>query len=95
MAKKLAPIDKMLFLSSPGRCEACGREHEPAHPHDMDSQSYARWFYAQHCRFPTWADAMAHCPDHEKEAWTWALKALEIDLNTPYFGQPDEVITNG
>jgi hypothetical protein len=66
-----------------------------AHLDNMDSPNYAKWFFAQHGRYPTWADAMAHCPEHEKESWTWALKALEIDLNTPYFNQLNEVIANG
>ncbi len=95
MTKELPRINMMFLLSSPDRCEECDRDHEPAHPHNMDSPNYAKWFFAQHGRYPTWADAMGHCPEHEKEAWAWALNALEIDLNTPYFTQTDEVIANG
>lgn len=31
-------------------------------------------FYFEHGRWPTWADAMAHCSDEVKAAWEVALR---------------------
>ena len=41
----------------------------PREPHDRDSLYYQNRFRRQHKRFPTWADAMAHCSDVTKAAW--------------------------
>ena len=54
---------------SPGSCPICATKHDPREPHDRDSLYYQNRFRRQHKRFPTWADAMAHCSDVTKAAW--------------------------
>lgn len=50
----------------PGACRICAAVHRPDQPHDRDSLYYQNWFYKRYRRFPTWADAMAHCTDAVK-----------------------------
>jgi hypothetical protein len=57
----------------PGVCSQCARDHVPADPHDRDSLHYQYAFYAEHDRWPTWGDALAHCDDHIKGIWRDAL----------------------
>lgn len=64
-----------------GVCEECGRKHEPDAPHDPQSLRYQYRFYTQHHRWPTWADAMAHCPQHVRMIWTDALAKRDIDVH--------------
>lgn len=62
-------------------CEECGRDHKPDSPHDAESLRYQYRFYAEHTRWPTWADAMAHCPDHTRMIWTDTLALRGIDVH--------------
>jgi hypothetical protein len=57
----LPPIYQ-LALAPPGACPLCGIGHNPKLPHDM-SPLYQQWFYSQHGRRPTLADASAHCSE--------------------------------
>ncbi len=57
----------------PGTCPECATAHDPEEPHDQQSLAYQYRFYDKHGRWPTWADAMAHCPDDIKAFWTEAL----------------------
>ena len=56
-----------------GACDECGRKHEPEAPHDAMSLRYQYRFYSAHHRWPTWADAMAHCPPFIRAQWTKLL----------------------
>lgn len=56
-----------------GCCSQCWAEHEPEVPHNRDSLQYQYRFYAEHDRWPTWADAMAHCTPDVKRLWVQAL----------------------
>jgi len=49
-----------------GCCQECGVEHDPPAPHNRDSIFYQMNFRRQHGRWPTWADAIAHCDDRIK-----------------------------
>jgi hypothetical protein len=63
-----------LLGSAPeGTCSQCWKEHEPEQPHDPRSLQYQYRFYAEHNRWPTWTDAMAHCSEEIKRLWTEAL----------------------
>lgn len=54
--------NKMVLMKPhPDACQVCAREHEAHLPHDQQSLYYRMTFHAQHGRYPTWADAMAHC----------------------------------
>lgn len=68
-----------LLPAAPGRCEACATTHEPHLPHNAQSLHYQYHFYDQHGRWPTWADAMAHCDEPMRELWRKALKERGVD----------------
>ena len=63
-----------------GTCPECAVEHDPEQPHNRDSLTYQYKFYDQHGRWPTWADAMAHCPEEVKEVWTQALRERGVKV---------------
>lgn len=60
----------------PGTCPECAEIHDPKQPHNKASLVYQYKFYNQHGRFPTWADAMAHCSDETKNQWVEAGQSL-------------------
>ena len=57
-------------------CQICARN--PAHgadePHDAQSLFYQYRFYAEHDRWPTWKDAVAHCSERVRAAWEAELR---------------------
>lgn len=63
-----------------GTCPECAVAHEPEMPHNKDSLAYQYNFYDKNGRWPTWEDAMAHCPEEIKEAWRQALRERGIDV---------------
>jgi hypothetical protein len=46
----------------PGTCEMCATAHKPEEPHNQQSLPWQYQFANKHGRWPTWADAIAHCP---------------------------------
>lgn len=60
----------------PLACTMCGRRHDPDQPHDAQSLHYQYAFRAEHDRWPTWKDAVAHCPEAVRTAWEAQLRAL-------------------
>lgn len=70
----------LLPKTKPGTCPMCGRKHEEGWPHDRDSLCYQYKFYDEHGRWPSWADAMAHCSDAVKAYWKEQLAARGISL---------------
>jgi hypothetical protein len=71
----LMPID-----ISDGQCSQCAVIHEPDMPHDNQSLAYQYSFYAEHDRWPTWVDAMAHCTQDVREGWSAALRERGVDI---------------
>lgn len=59
----------MLLPPKPGTCPVCAANHAPDLPHNRDSLYYQMRFHQRHGRFPTWADAMAHCSETMKAFW--------------------------
>src|SRR4051812_8930831 len=57
-------------------CQICGHNpaHDPDEPHNAQSLYYQYSFYGEHGRWPTWADAIAHCPEPLKVAWEAELR---------------------
>ena len=57
-------------------CPVCA--HRPAHredePHNLQSLYYQYAFYGEHGRWPTWADAMAHCSEDIRRTWETLLR---------------------
>jgi hypothetical protein len=62
----------------PDLCSQCAVKHEPHEPHSQQSLRYQYAFYAEHDRWPTWSDAMAHCAPEVKAAWSQELRKLGI-----------------
>ncbi len=76
-------IKKLSLLPAhPSKCQCCAVEHKPDQPHNPQSLYYAFWFNNQHGRSPTWADAMAHCPDDIKAKWTNDLQKIGVDIHS-------------
>ena len=70
-----------LFGKMPdGACTEGAVKHSPEQPHNRDSLAYQYNFYDAHGRWPTWADAMAHCPEEVKKVWTQALREQGVDV---------------
>src|SRR5262245_7703561 len=64
----------MLLPAPEGTCEECARAHDPSMPHDAQSMLYQMRFKAKRGRWPTWKDALEHCPPEMKAAWEAELK---------------------
>ncbi len=71
---------KMIGKTPAGTCPECAVEHAPEQPHNRDSLAYQYKFHDQHGRWPTWADAMAHCPEEVKKIWTQELKKRGVEV---------------
>lgn len=69
-----------LLPPPPGVCSQCGRDHEPEQAHDQRSLLYQYAFYAEHDRWPTWEDALAHCAPEVQEQWREALRGHGVDI---------------
>jgi len=72
--------DFMLMPPKPGVCQICATKHEPSEPHNQQSLYYQYRFYAEHGRWPTWEDAMAHCDEETKVAWKEALREHGVKI---------------
>jgi hypothetical protein len=64
----------------PGTCSQCADDHEPEEPHNFTHLYYKYAFYAEHRRWPTWEDALAHCDDEIYEAWRSALAEHGVEV---------------
>ena len=63
-----------LLPPPPGKCQLCAVDHPPEAPHNQDSMYWQFGFYKKNGRWPTWADAIAHCSDDIKAATISVLK---------------------
>lgn len=76
--KKVKTIDILaegtLLPPSPDKCQQCGIKHPPEQAHDGDSLYYQYWFKKHYGRWPTWKDAIEHCPPHIKKIWEEGLR---------------------
>lgn len=70
----------ILGRTPPGTCPMCAVKHDKAMPHNRDSLAYQYKFYDEHGRWPTWADAMEHCPQEVKDYWVAALTARGVKV---------------
>lgn len=52
-----------LMPPKPGTCPVCATDHPETHPHNAQSMYYQYRFYGLRGRWPTWADAVAHCDE--------------------------------
>ena len=72
--------DMQILHPEEGTCPECAVKHDPTWPHNNTSLHYQYKFYQEHGRWPTWADAMAHCPDEIKEIAIDVLKRNGIEV---------------
>jgi len=72
--------DMTILPPAPDVCQTCAVKHDPAQPHNQQSLHYQYTFYKEHDRWPTWADAMAHCSEPVKAQWTKELKKHGITV---------------
>lgn len=70
-----------LLPCAPDVCQSCATKHAPDQPHNQTSIYWQYWFYGQHGRWPTWADALAHCTEQVKALWIKALARRGITVN--------------
>lgn len=70
----------MIGRTPDGTCPLCAVKHDPSEPHNRDSLAYQYAFYDQHGRWPTWADAMAHCTPEIQSLWRAALMERGINV---------------
>jgi hypothetical protein len=57
----------MLLPCAKNVCPACAADHPPDKPHNSESLYYQYSFFERFGRWPTWADAVAHCPKAMRE----------------------------
>lgn len=69
-----------LMPAREGTCEMCATTHEAHMPHNAQSLFYQTRFQIENGRAPTWIDAMEHCDDDMKRAWTEGLKNVGVDV---------------
>lgn len=70
-----------------GTCPVCARDHEQDMPHDVQSLYYQYRFHAIRHRWPTWADALAHCSDKMRQRWEQLLREKGV-WSEPEDGDP-------
>lgn len=63
-----------LLPPAPGKCQECAVAHKPEEHHNKDSLYYQMAFRQKHGRWPTWADAIAHCSEAAKGAMKQILE---------------------
>lgn len=63
-----------LLPPKPGVCSVCAVDHQDGEAHSAESVYYHYWFYAKHNRWPTWADAIAHCTPQVRQLWQQELE---------------------
>lgn len=64
-------------------CQVCATKHGPLEPHNQPSLYYQMAFYGALGRWPTWADATAHCDPHVAKQWRAALESLGHKWSRP------------
>ncbi len=65
-----------LLPCAPDVCQECAVKHEPWQAHNAQSLYYQYKFHAEHGRWPTWQDAVAHCSEDIREQWKRALTKI-------------------
>lgn len=66
----------LLLPPPPGTCPLCAKNHPPELPHNQQSMYWQYRFYQQVGRWPTWADAVAHCSPAMQCLWRERLEEL-------------------
>lgn len=72
-----------LLPPKPGTCPTCAAYHKPDQPHNRDSLYYQMKFRRKYGRYPTWADAMAHCEKYIQKIWIDNLAERGVIVELP------------
>lgn len=69
-------VDFGILPPHPNACQVCAVNpaHDEHEPHNAQSLYYQYAFKGVHGRWPTWKDAVAHCPEEIREAWERELR---------------------
>ena len=70
-----------LVPPKPDVCQECAVKHRLDEPHNLESLYYQMHFKAEHGRFPTWEDAIAHCEERIKKMWREELTKLGVEIS--------------
>ncbi len=79
--KEITINDMTLMPCAPGVCQECAVNHPAEYPHNQQSLYYQMKFNKEHGRWPTWADAMAHCSDEMKAFWVEELRKRGVEVS--------------
>lgn len=75
-----------MLPAAPGHCQVCAVKHGPGEFHDCRSLYYQVQFHGKFGRWPTWADASAHCTEQVRAALRQVLAANGIEWTEPPSG---------
>lgn len=75
-----------------GQCQECAVEHDPALPHNQQSLFWQYHFMERNGRWPTWADAMAHCSPEMKAFWIEELAKHGVVVPVPSVSSVPSVV---
>lgn len=64
----------VLLPAAPGTCPVCAVAHDSSQAHNAQSMHYQYRFWGLRRRWPTWADAIAHCSPEIRKFWEDALR---------------------
>jgi hypothetical protein len=73
----------MLMPARKGTCPECGTPHPPDQPHNQQSLLYQYSFYRLYDRWPTWWDALEHCPPDIRQHWLDELAIRGVTVEDP------------
>lgn len=77
----------ILMPCKPGVCQLCAVDHQPEEAHNAQSMFYQYRFYGKYGRWPTWADAIAHCDPKVQAVWKEGLQKRKA-YTEPVGGEP-------
>ena len=77
----------MLLPPKEGVCPVCAASHQPHEAHNAQSLYYRYRFFRLHDRWPTWADAIAHCSPAVIMVWRCQLEEMG-KWSEPLDGKP-------
>lgn len=81
----------VLLPPRPDVCQVCAVDHRPGDPHNAQSLYYQYQFYGRFGRWPTWADAVAHCMPTLQWLWRQGLEARGAWTEPPAGEEPKEL----
>ena len=78
----------MLLPPAPGTCPVCAHPHPDREPHNATSLYYQYRFRFLRQRWPTWADASAHCSPTARRLWEQLLRKRGLWIPLPEGVEP-------